>query len=110
MTRRIFDIGQTTKIDVLRAIDDDKCVILLLLDLSAAFDMVDHGILLSRLSMCYESKALYINGSGHISATVSSSWLSSLQNLPAVHLPVAYHTDLFLGRSCICCIPLLWVI
>ena len=39
--------------DVLRAIDDDKCVILLLLDLSAAFDTVVHGILLSRLSMCY---------------------------------------------------------
>ena len=39
--------------DVLRAIDDDKRVILLLLDLSASFDTVDHGILLSRLSMCY---------------------------------------------------------
>ena len=42
--------------DVLRAIDDDRCVILLLLDLSAAFDTVDHEILLSRLSNCYGIK------------------------------------------------------
>ena len=36
--------------DILRAVDDNKSVTLLLLDLSSAFDTVDHLILLSRLS------------------------------------------------------------
>ena len=36
--------------DILRAIDNNCCVILLLLDLSATFDTVDHCILLDRLS------------------------------------------------------------
>ena len=35
--------------DILRAIDNGGCVILLLLDFSASFDTVDHAILLSRL-------------------------------------------------------------
>ena len=35
--------------DILRAIDDNGCVILVLLDLSAAFDTVDHCILLERI-------------------------------------------------------------
>ena len=35
--------------DILCALDDNKCVVLLMLDLSAAFDTVDHDILLYRM-------------------------------------------------------------
>ena len=55
--------------DVLCALDDGRCVMLVLLDLSAAFDTVDHGILLSCLSQC-----IGVQGSAY---TWFESYLSS---------------------------------
>ena len=55
--------------DVLCALDDGKCVMLVLLDLSAAFDTVHHGFLLSPLSQC-----IGVQGSAY---TWVESYLSS---------------------------------
>ena len=38
--------------DILRAMDDSKATVLVLLDLSAAFDTVDHNFLLEKLKQC----------------------------------------------------------
>ena len=42
--------------DILRAVDRGCTVVLLLLDLSAAFDTVDHGLLLHRLNTWFGIK------------------------------------------------------
>ena len=59
---KVFHSPETALLQVqngiLHAIDDNKSVILLLLDLSSAFDTVDHAILLSRLSHRFDIKGI----------------------------------------------------
>ena len=52
--------------DILSALDAGSSAILLMLDLSAAFDTIDHNILLSRLCNVYDL-AMHLIGSGLIS-------------------------------------------
>ena len=53
--------------DILSALDAGSSAILLILDLSSAFDTIDHDILLSRLCNVYGITGKHMIGSGLIS-------------------------------------------
>ena len=78
--------------DIATAIDQQNSVILLLLDLSAAFDTVDHNILLSRLSNCFG-----------ITGTVYRWSRLMILALLLMFSSLVYPKDLFLVRYYIQC-------
>ena len=53
--------------DISSALDAGSSAILLMLDLSAAFDTIDHDILLFRLCNVYDITAMHLIGAGVIS-------------------------------------------
>ena len=64
--------------DIAMAIDQHNSVILVLLDLSAAFDTVDHGILLSRLSNRFGNTGTVLGWFQLLSRVFQYSWLVCL--------------------------------
>ena len=94
--------------DILRAIDDGECVILVLLDLSAAFDTLDHDILITRLKHRFgiTGKALgwiqsYLSGRTQLVkiATERSSSRNLICGVPQGSVPVPSYTPSTLHLS-----------
>ena len=67
--------------DIRIEIDNDNCVMLLFLDLSAVFDTVSHQVLLSKLS---DRFGMFCHGLSVIFRGVSSLYALTTQDLPVV--------------------------
>ena len=96
--------------DILCALDDQKAVLLLMLDLSAAFDTMDHEIMLHRLRNDFG-----VTGSAHM---WYSSYFSNRSNRSCrsfvsgsysdtLHLDLVFHKARLLGHYVLCTIILM---
>ena len=96
--------------DILHAIDSSRAVVLLILDLSAAFDTVYHKILLNRLCQRNGFQGLYKNGLHSTCHLVHNLLKLNVQDLLYVNLIAVYHRDLFLGVCHMFCTPYQWLL
>ena len=90
------------KNDILRAIDNKNEVILVLLDLSAAFDTIDHEILVRRLhtAVWIHTLVLFFPGSNRTSeAAPRGQWSDAQSQLPN-HLHLVSLRDQYWARCC----------
>ena len=86
--------------DILGAADDGKLFLLILLDLSAAFDLVDHSILLKRLKSTYGFDGLTLEWFKNYLSDRSFNVRCSGRKPDFVDTSVGGHKDLFLDHCC----------
>ena len=84
--------------DILGAVDDGK--LLILLDLSAVFDLVDHSILLKRLKSTYGFNGLTLEWFKNYLSDRSFNVRCSGKKSDFVDFSVGVHKDLFLDHCC----------
>ena len=89
--------------DILEAADNKKISLLVLLDLSSAFDLIDHQILIRRLN-----ESFGLNGLGITSSTAHSTTNAPKQNQHQTFTLLEYHKALFLDRFCSLYTQLIW--
>ena len=83
--------------DILHANDSNRAVVLLMLDLSSAFDTVYHKILLNRLSQRNGIQGPYKDGLHSTCHLVHNLLKLNVQDLLYVNLVAVYLRGLFLG-------------
>ena len=96
--------------DILHAIDSNRAVVLLMLDLSSAFDTVYHEILLIGCLNVMVLQGLYKNGLHSTCHLVHNLLKLNVQDLLYVNLIAVYHRGLFLGLCYMFCTPYQWLL